>query len=242
MKRKLAIALVSVIALILLFSTSVLADDGAGYWEYWAEEGYQDPDPCVAANEDFINGWGFDEGVYVDTGGVQEWTYTNLPNDGYNLYRDDVTGTGNLDRAGVLTQTPDEVDLPIMTEHHDEPTATYWRMRGASPDTWYWALEPETVYIMTREAGCRWIETFTPEAGIRIILPDASEWFLYCGKAVSTIDFNDGTWRIQIPAGTWITYSSGAQAVQLKVDSDGNIVNGVTFTCQRGGEVTITKM
>ncbi|GAI65929.1 unnamed protein product, partial [marine sediment metagenome] len=80
---------------------------------------------------------------------------------------------------------------------------------------------------------------------IKINLPDASERFQYCGKAIADeVDFNDGTWRIQIPKGTWIlsTAPGGGMAYSLVVDSNGNIVSDVRFVYHRDGEVTVTRL
>lgn len=196
---------------------------------------FDEEDPCVADNEDFIAGGGFVDGVGEFKSGTQPWPYYKSPNEGYNLYRDDVTDTGNLDEANILTFTPSEVDLPIITSYGPYPGLDeYWYMGDTSPDTWYWALEPRGYNLERSPNG---------EPGIRIILPDASAWFPYAGKATAqAIDFNDGTWRIQIPVGTWVTNASGTQAGNLKVDSEGNVLNGITFTPCRGGEVTVTRM
>lgn len=129
MKKKLIIAL----SLILL----LLAPAPALAYEPWDVE-----DPCVVANEDFIAGGGFDGGVPEFHSGGQPWAYGKNPNEGYSLYRDDATDTGNLDQAFILTYTPGAVDLPVIAEYWSPATGAYWYMGDASSDSWYWALEP----------------------------------------------------------------------------------------------------
>ncbi|MBA7668092.1 hypothetical protein ES703_76196 [subsurface metagenome] len=109
-------------------------------------------DPCVAANVDFI--YGIDEShTYPDNVSHygEQWliTYTGddpakLP-DGYNLYRDDVSGTGDLAMVGILTFTPDEIDLPVIDEFPNPSLGTYYYMGEESPNKYYWALEPNGI-------------------------------------------------------------------------------------------------
>ena len=139
MKKKLTIALTLALIALLSFGTIALAKD-----PIWDNE-----DPCVADNEDFIGGWGYDggsPGAYI-SGAQEPWYPGRPPNEGYSLYRDDVTDTGNLDIAAILTFTPDAVDLPIyppLGGYPNEPLPglTFWKMVEISPDTWYWALAP----------------------------------------------------------------------------------------------------
>ena len=209
--RKLIIALMLSLLLTLTFSSVANA--------------YDVEDPCVADNKDFLSGGGMD----FDSVSPFEYYYGELwagGSDGYNLYRDDVTDTGNLDTIYIWASAPDKVDLPW----DGTVWVGYYHMTDESPDTWYWSLEPRGWNYSTPELA----------AGFRIILPGASAWFPYCGFATAgDIDFSDGTIRIVIPKGTRITYPNGIQVGQLKVDGDGNIVNGITFS---GGEVTITRM
>ncbi|GAJ24287.1 unnamed protein product, partial [marine sediment metagenome] len=111
--KKIVIALTLALAAILVFGGTALA------WDY--------EDPCVAANEDFWNVNGWDDGVQQPgpplldgseslghVGGQHPYwvdpdTGTVLVADGYNLYRDDVTDTGNLDMVRFRTDTPDEI-------------------------------------------------------------------------------------------------------------------------------------
>lgn len=82
-------------------------------------------------------------------------------------------------------------------------------------------------------------------SGFRLLLPDASEYFRCGGSATKDdIDFNDGTWRIQIPAGTSIR-QNGHHVARLTIGSDGEIFTKrpddvISINCRRGGEVTIT--
>lgn len=209
MKKKLGIALVLALVAVMISGGTVLA------WDY--------EDPCVADNEDFIAGGGFDDGVGEFNSGAQPWPYFKAPNGGYNLYIDDVTDTGNLDSAFILTRTPGEVDLPLIQAYDFPATGKYWYVGDFSSNTWYWATEP------------RGYDAPAPPNCIKINLPDASVIVQYCGQAVSAVDFNDGTWRIEIPAGTWILDSNGSMAFSLVVDSDGNITSDIRFVYCRGG-------
>jgi len=105
---------------------------------------WDNEDPCVVANEDFIAGGGLDGGTFENQSGAQPWPPGKIPSEGYNLYRDDVTDTGNLDVVYILTFTPDNVDLPIIANYGPYPGIDeYWYMGGEEcPDTWYWALAP----------------------------------------------------------------------------------------------------
>lgn len=131
MKKRIVLATLLVIALMAM-TTPVYA---------WDVE-----DPVVAANEDFIGGAGYDDGVLETQSGAQDWPPGKNPNEGYSLYRDDVTDTGNLDQVYFLTFTPDVIDLPIITSYGPYPKEgidEYWYMGGeVSPDTWYLALKP----------------------------------------------------------------------------------------------------
>jgi len=95
---------------------------------------WDNEDPCVVTNEDFD----FGSGVDIDTSFIPQIHYGGfMGRDGYNLYRDDVTDTGDLDLVSVWTRTPGKVDLP------QQGTLLWWTIMGdASPDTWYWALAP----------------------------------------------------------------------------------------------------
>lgn len=156
--KKIIIALMMALVMVLVPSSAAFAG------EYFDIE-----DPCVAANEDFIAGGGFDDGAPEFKSGAQDWPYGKLPNEGYNLYRDDATGTGNLDEANILTFTPDAIDLPSIASYGPYPGLDeYWLMGDASPDTWYWALEPRGYNLPAPEAynrykglsGVFWVEIF----------------------------------------------------------------------------------
>lgn len=221
--KNLAIALVLALIALLAFGTVALAG------EPWDVE-----DPCVAANEDFINGWGSDDGVYDTTGGVQEWAYTNLPNEGYSLYRDDVTDTGNLDTAAILTFTPGKVDLPIQGEYHDCPTGVYWKMGAASPDTWYWATEPRGY---NKPAPKPSKENLFYNAGqFDVILCSTAYYGSYKweggyldGKILrddlsQVCKSNGDYYRLDIPAGTEITsYGNRVWGLRMRVSLYGEI-------------------
>lgn len=218
MKKIIGIALVLALAAVMVFGGTVLA---------WDNE-----DPCVAANEDFLWGIGWDGLTMESHYGEQSWVFFPTPSDDYNLYRDDVTGTGNLDQInGMYTRTPTGVDLPNVTYFNVD--GGLWYMTGTSIDTWYWATEPRGYNNP--------VPNLNPTC-LNIILPNASMHVPYLGKAVDAIDFSDGTWGIHIPAGTWILNPDGSMASSLVVDSNGNIVSDVRFVYNRDGEVTITKL
>lgn len=75
---------------------------------------------------------------------------------------------------------------------------------------------------------------------ITIRLPDASLKVKRSGTAwYGDVDFNDGTWRIQIPAGVRIWSDKGGPAHKVVVDENGNIMPGVWFM---RGEPIVTRM
>lgn len=203
MKKRIGIALVLAMVMVLSLGTPVLA------WDY--------PDAEVANNDDFIVGVGIDlsSGIEGHTGG-QSWG----GGDSYNLYQDDITDTGNLDIVTITTLTPGEIDLP----------GSFWIFAfGASPDTWYWALEARGYNEPKHEKHY-----------ITIILPDARlKVERYGTMRYADVDFNDGTWRIQIPAGVRIWDDDGGAARKLSVDENGSIVPDVWFM---RGEPVVTRL
>jgi len=74
-------------------------------------------DPCVADSDDFILGRSID---YDTDPPTSEWHWGG---DGYNLYRDDASDTGDLDYVAIG-----------FTAHNF--------FRHESPNTYYWATEP----------------------------------------------------------------------------------------------------
>ena len=101
----------------------------------------------MASNEDFAMGMTFDDdGSFESSTGEQ---HPNWPADGYNLYRDDVTDTGNIDEVyGIWTTTPEEIDLPNVGGQ----MGPYTVMWGESDDTWYWATEPRGYNLPSTKA------------------------------------------------------------------------------------------
>ncbi|GAJ13636.1 unnamed protein product, partial [marine sediment metagenome] len=83
--KKIVIAFTLALAAVMVLGSTALA------WDY--------EDPCVADNEDFIGGGGYDDDVMDARSGAQPWPYYKVPNEGYSLYRDDVTDSGNLDQV-----------------------------------------------------------------------------------------------------------------------------------------------
>ena len=75
---------------------------------------------------------------------------------------------------------------------------------------------------------------------ITIILPDASlKVKRYGTMRYVDVDFNDGTWRIQIPKGVRIWHVKGGAARKLFVDKNGDIKPGVWFM---RGEPVVTRL
>lgn len=209
MRRKLGIALILAVVMVVSLCAPVLA---------WDHE-----DPEVANNNDFIVGVGIDlsSGIEGHTGG-QSWG----GGDGYNLYQDNISDTGNLDIVFISTYTPGEITLP-------NSTPSWWifpgTASGVSIDTWYWALEARGYNQPKHEKHY-----------ITIILPDARlKVERYGTMRYADVDFNDGTWRIQIAAGVRIWSDESGAARLLVVDENGNIVPDVWFM---RGEPIVTQM
>jgi len=100
-------------------------------------------DPCVASNEDFIWGIGWDGDTAESYYGEQSWSFFETPNDGYNLYRDDVTGTGNLDKIDdLITRTPGAITGLLIEFVFPEIDGGLWYMGDEGSNKYYWALEP----------------------------------------------------------------------------------------------------
>ena len=75
---------------------------------------------------------------------------------------------------------------------------------------------------------------------IIIILPDAElKVERYGTMRYVDVDFNDGTWRIQIPKGVRIWHVKGGAARKLFVDENGDIKPGVWFM---RGEPVVTRL
>ncbi len=75
---------------------------------------------------------------------------------------------------------------------------------------------------------------------ITIVLPDARlRVERYGTMRYVDVDFNDGTWRIQIPKGVRIWDVKGGAARKLIVDENGDIEPGVWFM---RGEPVVTRL
>jgi len=75
---------------------------------------------------------------------------------------------------------------------------------------------------------------------ITIVLPDARVRVeRYGTMRYVDVDFNDGTWRIQIPKGVRIWDVKGGAARKLVVDENGDIKPGVWFM---RGEPVVTRL
>lgn len=75
---------------------------------------------------------------------------------------------------------------------------------------------------------------------ITIILPDSKlKVERYGTMRYVDVDFNDGTWRIQIPKGVRIWDVKGGAARKLVVDENGDIKPGVWFM---RGEPVVTRL
>ncbi|GAI61429.1 unnamed protein product, partial [marine sediment metagenome] len=201
--KKFGIALAMALVMTMLFAVPALAGD-----PIWDVE-----DPCVADNEDFIGGTGFDDDSRENQSGAQPWPYYKVPNEGYSLYRGDVTDSGNLDQVYFMTFTPDVIDLPIIASYgpytaeevgHEglqvdypyEGLAEYWHMGGeVSPDTWYWSLEPR---------GYNYPAPPPPPPRIPQVIDGPSCWF---GKLPVSIcgNWQGFAWADEISLATYYT-------------------------------------
>ena len=142
-KRFLEVLIVLVITLSL--STPALA------YEPWDVE-----DPCEFSHEDFALASGYDAETQTTVTYKGEHFPGNQPSDGYSLYRDDATDSGDLDVIAVWLPRP-------------SPGFDYVGLE--SPDTWYWAIDPRGYNLSTsapQEAynrykglsGVFWVEVF----------------------------------------------------------------------------------
>lgn len=158
MKKKLMISLMVALVMVLVPSSVAFAQDP------WDVE-----DPCVADSGDFIWGVGWDGSSAESYYGEQSWSYYPTPSDGYNLYRDDATDTGNLDEINdLITRTPDAIEGLSIEWAFPELDGGFWYMGDVSLDTWYWALAPRGYNLPTPDAynrykglsGVFWVEVF----------------------------------------------------------------------------------
>lgn len=197
MKKRLTFALVLAVIVSMVFSGVALA---------WDEE-----DPEVANNEDFVYGGG--NGMEEFHFGGQ-WSYGG--GDEHNLYRDDVTDTGNLDSVWIHTETPDAIDLP---------SGLYY-MEDESADTWYWATEPRGIDYPEPKPKPRNPNRFTVslkwgwQAGSRFV----SEKDNTIRSDIEAVGKYDETqYMLSISAGTVIERPSGDRPHQLNLrDIDGD--------------------
>lgn len=231
MKRKLVIALALALSASLILSSVALA------WEY--------EDPCVADNEDFWNVNGWDDGEqqlgHVGKGhvGGQHPDPTKIA-DGWNLYRDDVTDTGNLDRVRLRTDTPDLLNLPTATRNWkwaQNDLGWMCKMEAVSPDTWYWATEPrgydpEPVLVVPREDKTRYFTIVLPDGKLKVKRRGTIRY--------QDINFCDGTWLIQIPSRLRIWSSKGGAAEKIIIDGSGTILSDIRLA--GSGDIVITKI
>ena len=142
MKKKVLSVL---LALVLVLSFSLIPVIPALAWD--------EEDSLVASYDDFIWGIGWDDDSMESYYGEQSWSYYETPSDGYNLYRDDVSGTGNLDEIrDLITRTPEAIDLPEATTTYFDSDGGLWYMRSESPDTYYWATEPRGYNLPSTKA------------------------------------------------------------------------------------------
>lgn len=146
MKRKLIISLM--VALVMVLVPSSVAFAG----EYFDIE-----DPCVADNDDFIDGVGWDGGSSEQHFGGQSWEWEQPPADDYNLYQDDVSDTGNLDEIrSLIVRNPDALELlgfTVANAYPENEPPFYYMNSEVSPDTWYWALEPRGYNLPAPQEG-----------------------------------------------------------------------------------------
>jgi len=218
MKRKLTIALALALLVTFAFSVPAFAYD------------YEDPE--VANNADFWNGNGWDDDIQTTHVGEQHPNQSKIA-DGYNLYRDDVTDSGNLDRVRLRTDTPDLLDLPgasLNWKWAKNDLGWMCKVSCEGADTWYWALAPRGY---NRQVERDW---FT------VVLPDGKLKVRRFGTIRhQDIDFSDGTWQVQIPARVqiWVGGTGNGAADKLILNDDGSIWNSIKVL---GGDITITKV
>lgn len=222
MKKRIGIALILAVVMVVSLCVPVLA---------WDRE-----DSEVANSEDFIwgQGWdgGYPDGTLESYYGEQSWSYYETPSDGFNLYQDDVSDTGNLDLiAGVYTLTPGAIDLPNAIDFTAYEDNLWYMSSDESLDTWYWATEPRGYNIPEPKHEKHYITIILPDAKLRVER--------YGTMRYADVDFNDGTWRIQIWSGVRIWDDDSGAAHKLVVDENGNIVPDVWFM---RGEPIVTRM
>ncbi|MBA7684068.1 hypothetical protein ES703_92458 [subsurface metagenome] len=218
--KKLIIALMLALVMVLVPSSVALAG------EYYDVE-----DPCVADNEDFSWGWGNEGKAHFG----EQFSNPALA-DGYNLYQDIVTDTGNLDWVCILTSTPDEIDLPIVGGY----------MYGENPDTWYWDTGPrgynfpapapapkETYNRYSGLGGVFWVEVFNYSSFDTFKWDDWSsrdrvlaESAIITGKVTGV---NAVVCTLYIPEGTHLSYPGrpGTLTTHLIIEREGT---GVRFS------------
>lgn len=219
--KKLAIALILALVMVLSLSVPALA---------WDVE-----DPSVADNDSFNKAQGrikVDEGYKT----VEEhWggNSTLQPDgsrgpDGYNVYQDDGSGQGWLDKVKVREWPGD------------------WDTVYNGIDLYYFAQEPGGYNYPEPEplpepAPKVFVYPYH-DCHLNVVLPNAHRVFEYHGRAIE-VDFSDGVWRIQIPHGTWVIGDSGGQPIRLTVDNEGQILNGITFKYHGdNGVVSVTRV
>lgn len=229
MKKKLLISLM--VALVMVLVPSSVA---------FAGEYYDIEDPCVADSEDFIWGVGWDGSSAESYYGGQSWSYYPTPSDGYNLYRDDATDTGNLDEINdLITRTPDAIEGLSIEWAFPELDGGFWYMGDESLDTWYWALEPRGYNIVREQEELPYLGLegkFTVEV-FKYRYHDSYSWAgrwnelpQVLGEAVSITGVSNGTTcNLEIPEGTQVSfpYRPGVLVTFLSV----SIVDGeVSFS------------
>ena len=200
MKKKLILIPLLVLTLVLSMGMPVLA------WYY--------EDPCVASSEDFIWGVGWEGNAPESYYGGQSWSYFSTPNDGYNLYRDDVSGTGNLDKIwSLITRTPNVIDLPNATiDYYDLDGGFYYMTSETSDACYYWAMEPRG-----KNQDTSWMADH-----IQVIGAWGTSGLYeieFDGTLLEEVSilakFNDITYKLDITKGTKVTGPDGSKAIVL---------------------------
>lgn len=240
-----------------------------GHNDCWDEVGHNQLDTLIRDSSSFVNAQGYSNGVraefhkggkvwsgydehydvYQDDGSGKGWLdrvevcdrsfYPTLYTNYYGadaFYFDKEPGTYYvMDEPGGCIWV---VDVEAGQE---------WIITKLAGEEWIVTTEAGEKWIVTKAGGCVWIPaTKTKTNGIpdvdliKIMLPNGSTYARYCGHSFEkAVDFNDGTWRIQMSKSVRIYSSSGQKPSSLRVGEDGEITSKANF---KGDVPVITRM
>jgi len=216
MKRKLIIAVV--LALLVTFAFSV----PAFAWDY--------EDKQINPNAQMDNGKtrGYSLKDMEDNGRGNSPIY---PSTGEHIYVDTYSHSGDLAHLSILKQNGERVRKYSTEEMAlaDPGHGANWKAYDGC--MFYFALEPMGWNIPDEKTLY-----FT------VVLPDGKLKVKRKGTIrYQDIDFNDGTWRVQIPARVqiWVGGVGNGAADKLILNEDGSIWNSIKVL---GGEIIITRV